>query len=400
MREVTCVNKRLAVVVALAVFGLLGWQIWERVSEQAETLPKAKKTRAVAVVVEPVRTMTLCRIAEFTGTLESTARFVVAPKVSGRLEKLHLDIGDTVENGQLVAEVDSHEYAQELGEAQASLEVALASQREAATALGTAERDLKRANSLGQRGAISQAELDQAQAGYESSQARLQVAKAQVRQREAALEAAKVRLAYTRIHATWDSGPGTRVVGERFIGEGDMVAANDPIVSVVALDRLIAVINVIERDFPFVQTGQTAEIFTDAYPDRAFEGTLTRLAPVLQEASRQGRVEIRVPNPDRLLVPGMFARVRLCFSRKEGATAVPAAALARRDDRRGVFLVAENGTKARFVPFAPGIAEDGWVEVPAEAAEALVGGQVVTLGKHLLEDGGAILLPKSKQAGE
>lgn len=386
-------KKTIGVAVVALVIGLVGWQVAVRMTGPGASTIKAKGPRAVPVMLEPVRTMNLQHVAEFTGTLESSARFTVAPKIPGRIESLYVDIGDQVANGQLLAELDSNEYALQVGEAKAALEVARATVIETQSALDVAERDMRRSKDLRTKNAVSQSELDQALAEFDSSRARLQVAQAQVRQKEAALEAARVRLDYTRIHARWDGADTHRLVGERFVDEGDMVDSNDPIVSVVALDELRAVINVIERDFPYVHAGQPAEIAADAYPDRTFSGTVSRVAPVLQESSRQARVEIVVPNEERLLAPGMFVRARLRFEERQDATAVPQAALARRENSQGVFLAVDNASTARFVPFSPGISQNGWVEVLGDARTDLSGGRVVTLGKHLLEDGSAIALP-------
>ena len=312
-----------------------------------------------------------------------------------------MDIGDTVRNGQIIALLDSHEYEQAVIEAEAALEVARASLIEARSDLAVATRDSNRQQSLRTRNAVSQSDLDDALAKKDSAQARLLLAQAQVRQQEAALEAAKVRLNYTRIRALWEGPETERVVGERFTDEGDTIDAKASIVSVVALDPLRAVINVIERDFPYIKQGQIAEISTDAYPGRIFEGQVSRLAPILQESSRQGRVEISVPNKDRLLVPGMFARVRLNLGKHPEAITVPLSAIARREGKQGVFLAVDKQSKARFIPVALGFEQDHRVEVlPEEQGQSLsdlVGGQVVTLGKHLLEDGGAIRVPDANK---
>ena len=108
---------------------------------------------------------------------------------------------------------------------------------------------------------------------------------------------------------------------------------------------VIALIDVIERDYPDVGPGQEAVIDTDAFPGREFAGKVTRVAPLLKETSRQARVEIEMPNPERLLKPGMFVRVRIEFDRHENATVVPLAALARRE------CVGEVETRSRFQPF-------------------------------------------------
>lgn len=388
--------KRIIIIgFALALASIVGWRLHDSMSASGPASARGRGPSAVAVAVEPVRTASLRHTAEFTGTLLPRAQFVVAPNVAGRLERLLVNIGDTVRKGQLIAELDSREYAQQVEQARAELEVAKANVIECLSALDVAERNLKRSRTLRGSNVVSQSELDNAEADHSACQAKHQVALAQVRQKEAALEAARVRLAYTRIRADWAGDDETRVVGERFADEGATLKAGDPIVSVVALDALLAVINVIERDFPLVRLGQPAEVATDAHPNRVFEGSVARRAPVLQESSRQGRVEIRVPNPDGLLAPGMFARVRLSFAERREVTAVPATALAKRDGRQGVFIADTEGQTARFVPVTVGIV-DGEL---AEILEPRIEGRVVTLGQHLLEDGAAIVLPETQPGG-
>ncbi len=308
--------KRVVLIaVVLAAAGLLGWQIYARIQEQAAAQAGGRPGGApVPVEVTPVRTATVRDVAEFTGTLLPRAQFVVAPKVSGRLEKLLVDIGDEVKNGDLVAELDSEEYEQQVAQAGAELEVSKANLAESRSALDVADREFQRAKELREQKVASEAELDQAEAHYRAAEAKHQVALAQIKQRDAALKTAQVRLSYTRIQAAWQDGAGPRLIAERFADQGAMLRANDPIVSVVDVSTVIAVINVIERDFPDVLIGQPAVITTDAYGDREFSGCIARRAPVLKEESRQARVEVEIPNPDGLLAPGMFVRARIQFA--------------------------------------------------------------------------------------
>ena len=193
-----------------------------------------------------------------------------------------------------------------------------------------------------------------------------------------------------KIEAAWEQENGPRIVGERFVDQGAMLRANQPIVSVLDLHTVKAVIHVIERDYAKIGLGQSAHIETDAYPGRGFEGRVVRIAPVLKEASRQARADVEVPNPERLLKPGMFIRARIQFDEHEGATVVARTALVYRDDRQGVFCVDEAKSVANFRPVKVGIVEG---EV-AEILEPGLSGRVVTLGQHPLEDGAPVLLPK------
>ncbi|EGJ51897.1 efflux RND transporter periplasmic adaptor subunit [Desulfocurvibacter africanus] len=374
---------------------LIGWRVYDRLTGEGPASARGRKPNAVTVAVQPVRTTTMRHTAEFTGTLLPKAQFVVAPNVAGRLERLLVNIGDTVRKGQLIAELDNREYAEQVEQARAELEVAQANVIDCLSALDVAERDLKRSRQLRDSNVVSQSELDKTEASFNTCRAKHLVALAQVRQKEASLEAAKVRLAYTRIHASWEDSDVERIVGERFADEGATLKVGDPIVSVVTLDPLLAVINVIERDFPLVKVGQTAEVLADALPGKVFAGQVARRAPVLQESSRQGRVEVLVPNADGLLAPGMFARVRLSFAERSEVTAVPISALTTREGRQGVFMADPESLLARFVPMSVGITEGQWAEV----VEPRIEGLVITLGQHLLEDGSAIALPSDKNAG-
>ncbi len=381
-------RKYLALAMVLLVLGLAGMKIYQEVIRPAEA-PTGPGSRALAVTVEPVRTADLYKRAELSGTLIAEKEFIVAPKVSGRLEKLYVDIGDEVVNGRLIAEINSEEFTQEVLIASAELEVARAGLAESASELSLFEKELERAKRLFERETLSLAEMDQIQSAYDVRRARHEVALAQLRQREASLEAARVRLEYTRIKASWEGGDLTRRVGRRFAGEGDMLQANEPIVSIVGVHNLIAVVNVIERDYPHISTGQSALIRADARADTELEGRVIRIAPLLETETRQARAEILIPNQEGLLAPGMFVRVRIILDQSPNAIAVPRSALARREGEQGVFMAGTDLMQARFVPVKTGIRDGDLIEI----REPLLEGLVVTTGHHLLEDGADIIIP-------
>ena len=167
-----------------------------------------------------------------------------------------------------------------------------------------------------------------------------------------------------------------------------MLKANDPIVSLLDIDSLIAEVQVIERDYSRVRIGQKALITTEAFPGREFEGTVIRIAPVLKETSRQAQVNIEVPNPGHLLKPGMFINARIVIARHENATVVPIHSLVKRDNMYGIFTVDRETMKAHFIPVTPGIRHEGYVEI----VDPPLSGLVVTFGQHLLEEGSTVLL--------
>ncbi|MBN2301872.1 MAG: efflux RND transporter periplasmic adaptor subunit [Lentisphaerae bacterium] len=388
--------KKTVVVIILLIVGLIVWLVKDKlIREQGGGQSKQGQSTAVAVIVQPVRRETVRDIRSFTGTVSPNSQFLVAPKVAGRLERLLVNLGQEVKNGDLIALLDNQEYSRQVEQARAELEVAKANVSEFRSALDIAAKELERVKELRKQQVASESEMDQADARFSASRAKYEVALAQVKQREAALKADEVRLSYTRIHAVWENGNATRVIGERYVDEGAMLRANDPIVSVLDLSAVIAAVFVIELDYPHIQVGQSAVITTDAFPSKTFPGKVVRKAPLIKESSRQARVEIEVANPKNLLVPGMFVRAELQFATREDAVVVPESAIVRRNGRKGVFMADVEMLKVRFVPVTVGIT----IGEMAEILDPILEGQVVTLGQHLLNDGADIILPAAKPTG-
>jgi RND family efflux transporter MFP subunit len=381
-------KRAIAILVILAMLGGLGWKVYQKLSA-TKSLDAKKAVASVAVEVAPVRQATIHDVAPFTGTLAARSEFVVAPKVAGRLVKLLADIGDEVKNDQLIAVLDDEEYSQQVAQAEAELEVVKASVEEARGNLDAAQSEFDRVEALRAKKIASESELDEARSQYRTALARHKVALSLITQKEASLRAAQVRLSYTQIRARWSVGSDTRLVGERFANTGAMLPANEPIVSVVDIEDLTAVIHVTEGNYAKVQVGQTVDITCDAY-EKPFTGHVVRVAPLVKEASREARVEVNVVNTDRLLRPGMFIRARIELARHENATVVPEAAIAKRQEKEGVFVADLAKKTATFVPVVRGIEEADLVQV----VEPALHGYVVTLGQHLLEDGMSISLPE------
>ncbi len=390
------IKKPFLLLCALALAALVGWQVYERVSSPSQAARGRPGNAATPVEVAPVRRIALADVGSFGGTLSPRSKYILAPKVAGRLEKLHVNMGDRVERGQVLAVLDDDEYVQQVDQARAELEVARASLVESRSALDITGREFERVRSLRQKGIASQSELDEKEAKLNAQSARHKVAQAQVAQKEAALKAAQVRLSYTQIRASWEETNGSRVVGERFVDEGAMLSPSSPILSVLDIAALTGVIHVIEKDYAKLKIGQEATAATDAFPGRTFSGRILRVAPLLKEASRQARVEIEIPNPDGLLKPGMFVRVQIEFARYPDAQVVPRGAVVKKNGQEGVFVADAEARLARFVPVTLGIVNEQWAQILEPQA---IPGPVVTMGQHLLEDGSPVILAAPPPAG-
>ncbi|MCJ7600525.1 MAG: efflux RND transporter periplasmic adaptor subunit, partial [Desulfobulbaceae bacterium] len=326
-------------------------------------------------------------------TLEAKAEFEVAPKVGGRVERLTVNLADTVENGQIVAELDNDEYVQAVAQAQADLAVAKANLVEAETALKITKREFERVETLKTRGVASESQYDQVMANQSAKRAQLEVAKAQMTRAEALLEAANIRLGYTKVTANWAGGDKRRVVAERFVDEGQTVSANASLILIVELDPITGIIFVTEKDYARLQPGQTALLTTDAYQGEVFEGRIDRISPVFRQATRQARVELTIDNQRFRLKPGMFIRATVELESVAEAVIIPEQALAVRNDQPGVFVVNEDSLTVSWRPVRVGIREGERVQVEGEA----LSGRIVSLGHQLVDDGSAITISGDDQ---
>ncbi len=388
--------KTLMLLTLLAGGAYIAWEIYSRlgVDETAGRERKAKSSRPIPVEVAPIERGPIELRREFSGTLEAGAEFVVAPKVSGRLERIHVDLGDWVERDAPVAVLDSAEYEQAVRQYQAELAVAEANLAEARSGLEIARRELNRIERLQGRGVSSESQYDQAMADELAKQAALEVARAEREKARAELETARIRLSYTDIRAGWSGGARRRIVASRYVDEGENLTAHTPMLSIVEIDPLVGVVQVTERDYRGLAVGQSVTLRTDAWPDRAFAGEVARIAPIFDEGSRQARVELAVPNDEDKLKPGMFIRVSAVLARKEETLIIPQQALSRREERDGVFVVDQANAIAHWREVALGIQDGDRLEIAGEG----LNGPVVILGQQLLEDGSAVILPSETEA--
>lgn len=383
-------------IAALAVGAALVGGAWTLRSALSQGDPEANGAQGAPVPVEtaPIEHGAIEQRRELSGTVEASAEFVVAPKVAGRIERLTVDLADDVQRGQLVAQLDDEELRRARAEAEANLKVTQAELVAAKKALQITKRTFERVEGLRGGNVLSEQELDTARAAKLDDEANVTIASAQVARARAALETARVRERYAKVAADWPEGDATREVAARYADEGTTVAANTPLLSIVDLDPVVVVVQVTERDYADLRRGQVVRLGTDAYPDEIFEGTVDRIAPVFAAQSRQARVELRVPNPDGRLKPGMYARAETVLDRTEDATIVPQDAIVTRNGGPAVFVVAPDRKSVRLRPVQIGIRHEGRVAVSGDG----VTGEVVTLGQQQLDDGTAITAASATEA--
>ena len=330
----------------------------------------------------PVRTAFVERrdISEvllFTGELESPLAVEVKPKIQGRLEKLELENGEPttegveVKAGEVIAELDRREL-----EAQVALAEAQA--RQAEVTLADRERERRRLEALFAEEVATEQARDMAVTAHESAKAALAQARAQ-------LELAKVNLDETRIRAPMDG-----VVMERRADPGAMVGPSVAIVRIAQMNPLRLMLAIPARLLPMLEEGRTrVAVSTDVWKDREVDGTVARVFPEADPATRTVRAEVHLDNTKTNgswpLRPGMYATARLTLATSPGALAVPAASVIRVLDRQLVFKVVDNTARAADVK--TGLRDGDYIEILEGLSE---GDEYVVMGQNKLTDGAPI----------
>lgn len=291
-------------------------------------LSARKDDGGAAYVTAPVERHDLVVTVTATGTLEPTNEVEVSSELSGIIRRVFVDNNDPVDEGQILAELDTDKLEAQVTRARATLTAAKARVKEAEAALAEARRNFQRNNELARMNVVSEHELDIARATYERAAALLESAMADVEVAQADLD-----LRETDLKKACICSPINGVVLRRNVDPGQTVAATlqAPVLFTLAED-LTAMelrVDVDEADISLVEEGQTASFTVDAYPDRTFPARITkvRFAPDTTEGVVTYETYLAVDNSELLLRPGMTATAEITVKTIRAALLVPNEAL-------------------------------------------------------------------------
>ena len=380
----------LGVILAIAIAALVAFRL------TTGDKPDQRKTRLITVgTVSPVTEDLDIRL-NFTADVTPNQVVNLFSRVDGYIAKLHADKGDFVKRGQLLIEIDHTDYQHAVDQAKANLAAAHAKVAQQQATLRHATLTLDRMKALIKDQFVSQQDLDNAQVTVDAAVAVLESLHAQVAQMEVALAQAETNLAYSYIRA-----PFAGYVAERNLDTGAYVTGTTASTSTMSrgmlslhdIDTVRVLIDVVEKDIPLIKIGQKAELRAEAYPDQVFEGTVTRIVQALNRATRTMTVEIDLPNKDRRLKGGMFARVEVVVGTHRDAIQIPIDAVSRLEEAQYVFVVRDG--KAQRVNVEIGARKENRIEI----VNGLTGDEaVIVSGKDLVHDGTPVQaqpLPKS-----
>lgn len=336
------------------------------------------------------------QIVEATGTLKPSHLVSVGAQVSGRIESLHVALGDKVQAGDLIAEIDSRTQRNALQNAQAAQRSARANRNALASRLHQYELTLQRHQKLVALQAISRADYEQAKADVDATGEQIAALDAEVAQRQTDVDVAQTNLEYTRITAPVE-GTVLAVVAR----QGQTVNAVQSAPTIVMLGNqatMTVYAEISEADVVHATRGQDVFFTILGDPTRRYTSTLRDIAPAPESITREDATGLSAPalsgagsrtamyyngvfevdNADGHLRSYMTAQVRIVLGRATGVPTMPSAALGSRA-ADGSYTVQVVGTDGRAQPRRITIGLDDQIQV--QITSGLRVGEQVVLGE-------------------
>lgn len=369
LRQLIFVLLGIAVAVALILKYVLGR------SEVQEVLP--------VVAVETVKTENVNIYGEYAGRIRAQQFVEIRARVEGYLEKMLFTEGTYIQKGQTLFIINPQLYQARVNRAKAQLSKARAQALKA-------ERDLSRIRPLFEQNAASQLDLDNAIAAYESATADVAVCEADLTQAELTLSYTSVRspasgyISQRNVDIGALVGPGNQSLLATIV-KSDTVRIDFSMTSLEYLRSKARKVNLGQRDSsrkwnPFI-TVTLADGST--YP---YQGMVDFADPQIDPKTGTFSVRAEMPNPDHILLPGQFTRVKLLMDVRENAIAVPTKALIVENGGAYLYVVRANNTvEKRYVETGPEVGNNTVIERGLAAGE-----RIVTEGMHKLSHGAKV----------
>ncbi len=366
-------NRKVKIVIGLmlTICIIIAYRIYNNIQTDKERAARISQVKRIAVVTVHPEKKTIIPKLSFSGSLNPEWQTEIAAKVDGRLEKVYVHEGDSVNKGQILAVLEQIDTDADLINAKGTY-------LDAQTNLRKAETDLKRYEKLYETGAVSQQAVDDYRFARDNATAKLEAARG-------TLQAMKSKSAATVLVA-----PADGIIAKRYYQEGYYAKAGTPIFAVADISVLKTTINIPEGQIAEVKVGNEAAIVLPAYPKEKLIGKITRIAPVADLPSHTFTAEVSVDNRKNLLA-GIYANVTLVGSPRENILTIPAHAIVMRDDQQTVFVTDDEGIVQRRV-LTIGYSDDKVAEVVDGLTENDI---VVSEGHNKLREGSKIDLKKA-----
>ena len=310
----------------------------------------------------PVVAKQVSRTAELPGEMQPFLSVSLRANIAGYVERVLVDRGSVVKEGQLLVELRAPEIAAQIAEGQSKVQTAESDRLQAEAQLAASQSTYERLKKAAETpGAIAGNELVQAEKQVEANQALVRSRQQAMRTAQAAVDAQKELQAYLRIIAPFDG-----VITDRQVHPGTLVGrGSDPVLLVLQqISQLRLVVAVPEEDVGGITTGANVGFRVPAYTERKYAGTVARVSHVLDKASRTMPVELDVANRDGTLAPGMYATVTWPIHRSRPALFVPKTSVVTTAER--TFVIRNQNGRAQWVDVRKGAADGDLLEITGE----------------------------------
>ncbi len=306
-----------------------------------------------------VLSKSISRTIDIPGEFEPFQQVTLHARVPGYVERVAVDRGSSVKQGDLLVELSAPEMASRIAEAQARIEAADADRLQAEAQLAATRstyQKLKKASET--QGAIAGNELVQVQEQIEAEQALIQSRRRLSEAAAASLKTLQDMQAYLRILAPFDG-----IVTDRLIHPGALVGpgAEAPLLVLRQISKLRLIVPVPEEDSGTLLQGAKVAFHVPAFPEKTFSGVVARSSHTLDPKTRTLTVELDVQNSDLALAPGMFPTVVWPVRRPGQSLVVPATSVVTTTER--TFVIRNQAGHAEWVNVKKGAAEGDLVEV-------------------------------------
>jgi len=332
-------NKRFIayfLVTVLALTLLIGCSSEEKkedISTEEEYVPVEIETSSVRTISDEV---------SFSGKVYPDKDIMVMPKIPGKVSSVKVQVGSEVKKGDVLFTMDSSDIQKQVDQAGVALEGALNGYEMTKERIDNAKIALERTKQLYAEGAVSQAQLEQAQLA--ASDKSLEASKAQLNQTQVAYSQAKDALNNSTI-----TSPLNGVVASINIEAGEMASNAQPAMTIVAIDKLYVQINVTESSINKLKEGQDVRIIIPSVSDTDITGKIDSISPTPDLRTQLYPVKIFIENKENLVKTGMFAKVSLNINSRENVVTVKSEAIIDKNGQSIVYIVEDDKAVEKIV---------------------------------------------------
>jgi RND family efflux transporter MFP subunit len=362
-------------VVTLLAFGglfLLGWMPRQHQAAELREQSAALSDDAPSVLVtQPKRTdkpQDLILPADVRARQETS----LFPRANGYLKRVLVDIGDRVEAGQLLAEIEQPDVDADLNQAKASYALSNANLIKAQNDFELAQTTLKRYEGFAQSGGVTQQQLDEKRAGFTQMQSALAAAQANVKVSDAAIQRLTSMQAFEKVTAPFAGTITARNYDVGALMSATNTAQGRELFRIADVSTLRVYVNVPQTYATAVKTGQEAALIVRNYGGQEFAGRVVRSAGALDPATRTLRYEIQVPNDKGTLYAGMYGQAKLAVTQTQSPMVVPTSALVFDAQGTKVWTVEDGKAHARTVDVGRDFGTEVEIESGLKGDESVV----------------------------